>query len=184
MKVVKLRKEDCKNVKFYYHYISDKYYKVIYSETEDGWTIRFKLTETAENIVKDYDELLSADWMENETEGGCQIFGINDNDKIVGWLTVGKEIWTRRLRMFEIFVAEDYRDKGYGKILIEKAKEVAKNVDARSIILETQTNNYNAIEFYKNFGFKLFGCDLSCYHNNDIERNEVRIEMVYDLKEA
>lgn len=182
MKIVELNKEDYKNVEFHFHYESDKFYKVIYSETEDGWEIQFRLTEAKEKIVKDWKNPLYADWMENDSDGGCQIFGVEDNGKVVGWLTIGKEGWTNRLRIYEILVLEDYRNRGYGKALLEKAKEIAKEKGCYAVVLETQTSNYNTIEFYKKCGFKLFGCDLNCYHDNDIERNEVRIEMVCDLK--
>lgn len=120
--------------------------------------------------------------MEEESEGGCQIFGIEDDGNIVGWLTIGKESWSDRLRIFELLIIEEYRDKGYGKLLVKKAEEVAKEKGCYCVILETQTDNYNAIEFYKKCGFKLFGCDLNCYQHNDIERNEVRIEMVCHLQ--
>lgn len=182
MKIIELKKEDYKNVKLRYRYICNKYYKVIYSQTKDGWNIRFKLTQAEKKIIKDYEEPLLEDWMEEESEGGCQIFGIEDNSNIVGWLTIGKESWSDRLRIYELLVLEDYRNKGYGKLLVQKAKEVAKEKRCYCAILETQTNNYNAIQFYKKRGFKLFGCDLNCYQYNDIERNEVRIDMVYYLK--
>ncbi|MCQ4922387.1 hypothetical protein [Tissierella carlieri] len=35
-----------------------------------------------------------------------------------------------------------------------------------------------AIDFYIRNGFKVNGIDLSCYTNDDIGKNEVRIEMV------
>jgi hypothetical protein len=183
MKILELNKEDFKNAEFHFHYESDKYYKVIYSPTEDGWEIKFKLTSVQEKIVRDWEGHLFADWMETDSDGGCQIFGFEDNNKIIGWLTIGKEGWTNRLRVYEILIQEDCRNRGYGKTLIEKAKEVAREKNCYAVILETQTSNYNAIEFYKSCGFKLFGCDLNCYHNNDIERDEVRTEMVYELND-
>jgi ribosomal protein S18 acetylase RimI-like enzyme len=182
MKMIELKKEDYKNVKLCYRYVSDKYYKVIYSQNKYGWNIQFKLTEAVKNIKKDYEEPLLEDWMEEESEGGCQIFGIEDDGNIVGWLTIGKESWSDRLRIFELLIIEEYRDKGYGKLLVQKAEEVAKEKGCYCVILETQTDNYNAIEFYKKCGFKLFGCDLNCYQYNDIERNAVRIEMVCHLQ--
>ncbi|MCK4358676.1 MAG: GNAT family N-acetyltransferase [Candidatus Cloacimonetes bacterium] len=184
MKMIELKKEDYNNVKLHYRYISDKYYKVIYTQTNNGWNIQFKLTQSENKIIKDYEEPLIEDWMEEESENGCQIFGIEDDGNIVAWLTIGKESWSDRLRIYELLVHEDHRKKGYGKLLVQKAKEIAKEKRCYCVILETQTNNYNAIEFYKKYGFKLFGCDLNCYQYNDIKRNEVRIDMVCYLTQV
>ncbi len=49
----------------------------------------------------------------------------------------------------------------------------------RAIILETQSCNTNAIEFYLHEGFELIGFDTCCYTNNDIGRREVRLDLGY-----
>ena len=69
--------------------------------------------------------------------------------------------------------------KGVGTALMNKAKEIAKAQGRRAIILETQTCNVRAIAFYKSQGFELLGFDKCCYTNRDIERREVRINLVY-----
>lgn len=51
----------------------------------------------------------------------------------------------------------------------------------REIILETQSCNYKAIEFYIKNGFIINGIDLSCYSNDDIKKKEVRLELVYKI---
>ncbi len=62
---------------------------------------------------------------------------------------------------------------------MDKAKEIADVQKRRAIILETQSCNTNAIEFYLHEGFELMGFDSCCYSNNDIEKHEVRINLVY-----
>ena len=76
---------------------------------------------------------------------------------------------------------EGYRNLGYGTILMDKAKDIAKNSGFREIVLETQSCNYKAINFYLKHGFKVNGIDLSCYSNEDIDKKEVRLEMAYRL---
>ena len=66
-----------------------------------------------------------------------------------------------------------------GKRLMDKAKEVAVAQGRRAIILETQSCNTNAIGFYLHQGFELIGFDTCCYTNNDIGRQEVRINLGY-----
>ena len=92
------------------------------------------------------------------------------------------EGWSNRLRVWDILLEKEYRRFGYGKLLMDKAKEIAKNKELRLVILETQTCNYKAIEFYKAQGFKFVGTDLTCYSNNDVENKDVRIELGFFLK--
>ncbi|NLK44818.1 MAG: GNAT family N-acetyltransferase, partial [Tissierellia bacterium] len=44
-----------------------------------------------------------------------------------------------------------------------------------------QTCNTRAIDFYIKNGFIVNGIDLSCYSNDDVEKKEVRLELVYKL---
>ena len=78
-----------------------------------------------------------------------------------------------------IWVSDELRNKGIGKRLMDKAKEIAKNQKRRAIILETQSCNTSAIGFYLHEGFELIGFDTCCYTNNDIKRREVRINLGY-----
>jgi Acetyltransferases len=117
--------------------------------------------------------------MDEESGDGARIFGVKIDGEIVGWMTVGIESWNNRLRVYELLVLEQYRKRGIGKILLDKAKQIAKQKHCRAIVLETQTNNANAIEFYRKQGFEFDGLDITAYHNDDVERNEVRIEMVF-----
>jgi hypothetical protein len=49
-------------------------------------------------------------------------------------------------------------------------------------VLEKQTNN-SAAEFYRKQGFELNGVDLTAYSNSDITNNDVKIDMVYKIKD-
>ena len=60
--------------------------------------------------------------------------------------------------------------------------EEAVRCGARMIVLETQTCNEKAINFYLKNGFSLIGFDLYSYTNSDPERKEVRIEMGKKLR--
>jgi ribosomal protein S18 acetylase RimI-like enzyme len=62
-------------------------------------------------------------------------------------------------------------------LLMNHGVKIAKEKGARMLVLETQTNNETAIEFYLNFGFKLIGLDIAAYSNEDVEKKEIRLEM-------
>lgn len=55
-------------------------------------------------------------------------------------------------------------------------KEAVKS-GARMIVLETQSCNKKAIDFYMKHGFSLIGLDMYAYSNEDPEKHEVRLEM-------
>lgn len=50
------------------------------------------------------------------------------------------------------------------------AKDIAKANNNRAIILETQTCNVNAIDFYHSQGFLFDGIETTCYSNDDIKK--------------
>ncbi len=182
MKIVELEKERWKDFKLHFRWSSSRFYKVDVKNTEDGWVIELKRQSSEEEIMKDYQEPIWEQWMDDESNNTSQIFGVEVNGKIVAWMTVAKEVWNNRLRIHELLVLEEHRGKGVGKMLIEKAKQVAQELNCRAIVLETQTNN-SAVEFYRKQGFELNGVDLTAYSNSDITNNEVRIDMVYKIKD-
>lgn len=55
-----------------------------------------------------------------------------------------------------ICVNENYRNKGVGTFLIEKACEIAKNKNCSKLILGVFFENKNAVNFYKEKGFETY----------------------------
>ena len=94
----------------------------------------------------------------------------------MGVIEVNQESWNQRLRITELLINDNYRRQGIGKALIKIAKEEVEKQGCRMLILETQSCNTKAIDFYLKEGFKLIGIDTGCYSNNDVEKNEVRLE--------
>lgn len=184
VRIIELDKEHWKDFKLHFKWTSNEFYKVDIRRTEDGWTIELRLKRSDKPIIKDYEEPLWQQWMDEESDWGTQIFGAEVDGRVVGWMTMGMESWNNRLRIHEILVLEEYRKKGIGKLLLNKAKQIARQKNCRAIVLETQTNNVGAIAFYKKQGFEFNGCDITAYRNDDIEQNEVRIDMVYRIEDG
>ena len=67
-------------------------------------------------------------------------------------------------------------------MLMKRAVEVAKERGARMLILETQSNNAVAIDFYLRLGFQLVGFDVAAYSNEDVDKKEVRLELGLKLQ--
>lgn len=177
MNVVKLEKKEWKNLELHYHWQTHDFYDVEVLEDEDGWTVKVKRKRTEERIEKSFHEYLYRPWMED-----CEIYGVEMDGKIVAWMTISFERWCNRLRIYELYVLEQYRGLGCGSALLNRAKQIARERGFRAIVLDTHNSNFQAIEFYRKHGFTLNGFDLTQYHNDDVERCEVRIDLVYKVE--
>lgn len=57
--------------------------------------------------------------------------------------------------MMTITILNSYRKMGFGREILVMAEEMWKEEGFKSIVLDVQTSNTEAIEFYKKHGFKL-----------------------------
>jgi len=162
-------------------YTSDRYYDVRVNKEDNGFNIDIKKKNfdvpyvfTPQNC--DYPDKLYQKYWENACASGILV-----NNELVAVIETDQELWSNRLRITELWVHEDYQKMGLGHALIEKAKQQARNEKRRAIILETQSCNVNAVDFYMHEGFTLIGFDSCCYSNNDLCRKEVRLEFGWFL---
>jgi predicted N-acetyltransferase YhbS len=171
-----LQKEKWKGTIIPIKYITDKYYDVIVNKIENGFAIEIDKKDFAEPVTHtpeehDFPDKLYEDHWEN-----AYAWGVFVKDELVAAIETDQELWSNRLRITELWVADKYQKQGIGHALIEMAKEQARRERRRTIILETQSCNVNAVDFYQHEGFRLIGMDTCCYKNNDIQRKEVRLE--------
>lgn len=174
--IVHLPEEKWKGTIIPIKYETNEYYDVFVDKTEKGYRIEIEKREFAQPVThspEDYDfpDKLYADYREN-----AYAWGVLVNDQLVAAIETDPELWSNRLRITELWVAEEYQKQGIGHALIEMAKEQARRERRRAVILETQSCNVNAIDFYQHEGFTLIGMDTCCYQNNDLQRKEVRLE--------
>jgi len=181
--IIHLPKEKWKGTVIPIKYITDKYYDVSVSKTDKGFAIEIEKKSFTELIIHtpeeyDFPDKLYEDHLEN-----AYAWGILVNDELVAAIETDQELWSNRLRITELWVTEKYQKQGIGHALIEIAKEQARRERRRAIILETQSCNVNAVDFYQHEGFSLIGIDTCCYKNNDLQRKEVRLEFGWFLEE-
>ena len=67
-----------------------------------------------------------------------------------------------------IFVLEEYRNKGIGKALMKTAIDALKEVGITNIQLDTYNKNSNAIKFYEGLGFEK--CNLQMLYQEDKQK--------------
>ena len=160
---------------------SDSYYDLEMRQLDSsGCTVSLTRKQAEEEIVHTPEEYDFPDSLYQEHWENAEAFGIVGEDgDLLACIEVCPEEWSNRLMVTELWVSDGLRRQGIGKRLMDKAKEIAAGQNRRAVILETQSCNTNAIDFYLHEGFELIGFDTCCYTNNDIGRREVRINLGY-----
>ena len=101
--------------------------------------------------------------------------------RIVALLDVEPQEWNHTAWVWDILVDWDYRGRGIGRSLMQRAIAWARERGYRALCLETQSNNINACRFYRHLGFRLTGIRDDLYSNADIAKGEVAIFWSYPL---
>ena len=177
MEIKRLDREEYDYYVLEYRYSSREYYKVSVNQSKEQMSVTFsreKLQET--RFFENADTLFQDYW--NAPEAYAVFDG---TEKPVAFLELDFEEWNSRVRITQLLVDENKRRKGYGKALVDFAKRVALERDYRIVVLETQSNNVNAIDFYFSQGFRFCGSNIYFYSNDDIGENEVMLEIAYLL---
>lgn len=175
-KIIELAKEEYDYHELHYVYDSSEHYKVVRSDSPSGFSFEFVREKLSEKYHHDsYDVLFSESWQD------VTAYGVVDNDtnEMVAYLELSREEWNDRLHITNLLVKDEYRGKGIGSLLVEKAKNTAIEEDRRIITLETQSCNIPAIDFYKKHGFVFAGTNVYFYSNIDVEEDEVMLEMAF-----
>lgn len=179
--IIALPKENFKGVIIPLVTKSDSFYDFIIDPLDcNGCKISMTRKMAENEIVHTPEEYNFPDSLYQEHWEKAEAYGVVcDGENLKACIEVCPEEWSNRLMVTELWVSDELRNKGIGKRLMDKAKEIAINQKRRAVILETQSCNTNAIGFYLHEGFELIGFDTCCYTNNDIKRREVRINLGY-----
>jgi len=175
--IVEVAKKDAYLSEIASKYSSNYYYEVSVSPEPGSWRVELTHKAFESMLDKNYHGKLFEDHVDEP-----RVFSAVLNDKQVGWIELGYDKWNNRMRVWEFLVEEEFRRRGIGTLLMKHAVKIARDKGARMLVLETQTNNATAIEFYLKFGFQLIGFDLAAYSNEDISKKEVRLELGLKLQ--
>ena len=181
IEIIPLPKEQWKGTPIPLVTKTDSYYDLEISPLDkDGCKINLIKKPFEKQVVHSPEEYDFPDGLYQDHWENAEAYGVvSDDGKMLACIEVCPEEWSNRLMVTELWITEELRGQGLGKRLMDKAKEVAVTQGRRAIILETQSCNTNAIGFYLHQGFELIGFDTCCYTNNDIGRQEVRINLGY-----
>ena len=172
VEIVELTKKEAYLKEIVSKYSSSDYYNVSVIRKPEGWGISLSRRALEKTLNKEYHGRLFEDHV-----GEPRVFVARLDNEEVGWIELGFDKWNNRMRVWEFLVSERFRKRGIGTLLMNHAVTVAHERGVRMLVLETQTNNATAIDFYLKFGFDLIGLDIAAYSNEDVGKREVRLEM-------
>jgi ribosomal protein S18 acetylase RimI-like enzyme len=170
--IVELAKKDSYLKEISSNYSSSHYYDLSVLDESGSWKVELTRRAFEQSLNKNYHGKLFEDHIEEP-----RVFAALLGDRQVGWIELGYEKWNNRMRIWEFLVEEKFRKRGIGTLLMNYAIKFAMEKRARMLVLETQTNNATAINFYLSFGFEFIGFDIAAYSNEDIKKKEVRLEL-------
>lgn len=171
VRIVKLMKDDISSPKLKYRYMTSSYCDLAIRREAKSWKIQLTLKPLETTLKKKFESEFFREYVEEPS-----VFAAELDGEQVGWLELGYHRWNNRMRVWEFLVKEEFRNKGIGTQLIKHAVRFAKEKGARMLVLETQSCNVPAINFYRKHGFDLIGFDTAAYSNEDVEKKEVRLE--------
>jgi len=167
---VLLDKVQYKGYSVLHEYVTESYFRI--AGNQDGTVFSLEREAMSGPVRKQFEMTLYQDYVPN-----ARAYGIFEEGILVAFIELDHETWNNRLRVTELYVIEALRRKGLGTKLIAFGIAEAKRLNARMLILETQTLNAAAVSFYLKTGFFLCGFDLYAYSDKDPSNHEVRLEM-------
>lgn len=121
-------------------------FDIVFDYVEKLWTYN---TYDRDVIKKVFSEVLEA-----EDDFAFLLF---DEDKPVGFChgTFFNTFWTSGVLCYvsSIIVNSELRKKGYGRVLMDKAKEIATERNCTAIVLDSGNPRKEAHKFYEIYGF-------------------------------
>ena len=171
MHISELPREQFEGFQVVFSYDSRAYYDLKMRTSQNVFALEFVRTPCAPVHKEFVDHLFAPYWDDPHA------FGLFDGRDMRAILEVTPENWNNRLRITNLCVQEGYRRRGYGALLMTRAREIARSQHRRALILETQSCNTAAIQFYLSQGLTLMGFNACEYTNQDVERHEIRLEM-------
>ncbi len=175
--IVPLPKKDWQGTIIPMRYTTSEYYDVAVDRRENGFQVTLEKKEFDKPVSHTPEEYDFPDKLYQEHWEKACAWGVLEGQEMIACIETCPEEWSNRLTVTELWVHEDYRRQGIAHALMAVAKEQARLERRRALILETQSCNVGAIDFYLKEGFTLIGFDSCCYQNGDLERKEVRLDL-------
>ena len=180
--IIPLPKEKWKGTPILLKYTTNEYYDLETIENDNCFEVKMIKKKFNNPVTHSPEEYDFPDSLYQDHWEKAEAFGIvGENNELLACIEICPEEWSNRLMVTELWVKDELQRKGIGTALMNLAKKQAKIQKRRAIILETQSCNVRAIDFYRKQGFQLIGYDSCCYTNIDIEKHEIRFDFGFFL---
>jgi GNAT superfamily N-acetyltransferase len=125
------------------------------------------------NFNEDAHTLREAETRLRQGDGGYLALA---DDEVAGGVLLSVEQWREVARIEDLIVGRQFRRYGIGSLLLNCAADWARKQGCWALLLETQTTNYPAIQFYLRNGLEVWGIHQHFYPPGPVE-HEVAIIM-------
>ena len=85
----------------------------------------------------------------------------NEAGKLIGYFILQEIV--DEMHLLKIAVDENFHGQGYGRLLMDKAVEVAREAEMESVLLEVRSSNEPAVGLYRKTGFATIGVRKGYY---------------------
>lgn len=99
------------------------------------------------------DLFYSTEKIQSELKDGVIWEMLLENEKPIGYLVC--KIESEKIYISKIYLKAETRGKGYGKYLLNQAKELANQNDKKAIYLNVNKKNLGSFQFYERNGFQI-----------------------------
>ena len=131
--------------------ITPKEIPLVLELAREIWDEHYIKILTQEQIDYMLNLFYSEEKIKGELEEGISWEMLYENGQPIGYLVCKLE--PEKLYISKIYLKAETRGKGLGKFLLNRAVELAKQNDKKSIYLNVNKNNVNSIAFYERNGF-------------------------------
>ena len=107
--------------------------------------------------------------------------GFRSGRNLLGVALMQVTRWNRTGYLVELAVDKAHKRMGIGSVLLKTLAKRAKKKGLRTIIVETQPDNKEAIDFYYGSGLRLCGYNDRYYTNNPTNSHQVAVFFSLDL---
>ena len=143
--MMRIRKATIKDLDAYLKLEKESLEHFMQLTNDEGWKFNKK------KLVEDFEKTL--------TSRKSKIYFIEIDDKIIGHMST--HIENNQFRsvgyLDYLFIRENYRGKGYGRLMTKKFMELSKKAGVKKIGLGTRIENKKAQKLYESLGFKKIG---------------------------
>lgn len=154
MRLVALPRERFEGFEMHVPYKSSACYQVHFS-AEEGELAAVMRRETCPPSEMDYCIHL----FDGRLEAPQAFAMIEDDGRMLALVEVSPETQEQRLRITHLAVDDAHRRRGLGMLMMTKARETARRLHCRSIVVNVSADNHNAMAFFTRQGLMLQGFD-------------------------